>query len=93
MTCFLCEKSLDGWEEGDDALTEHLKHSSGCGWAIVATVFRGDEQFKNEDPMSERMKQARRDTFGDVWPHDGKKGWLAKSKQVGDRLIVCSYPC
>lgn len=82
MTCFLCKKSLDGWEEGDDALREHLKHAGDCGWAILAAIEGGDEELKNEDPMSERMRQARKDTFGEFWPHDGKKGWTAKSRQV-----------
>jgi len=78
----MCKKSLAGWEEGDEALLEHLKHSGDCGWAIVAAVEAGDEELKTEDPMSDRMIQARKDTFGEFWPHDGKRGWTAKSQKV-----------
>lgn len=30
VTCFMCKKSLDGWEADDDPWTEHVKHSSTC---------------------------------------------------------------
>lgn len=33
VTCFLCEKKLGGWEEGDDPLEEHAKRGDRCGWA------------------------------------------------------------
>ena len=28
--CFLCQKNLDGWEAGDEAWTEHVKHAPQC---------------------------------------------------------------
>lgn len=82
VACFLCHKSLDGWEEDDDPLTEHLKHSSSCGWAIVAAIERQDKEFNEENPAQARMINARRATFADKWPHENKKGWKCKVKQV-----------
>lgn len=35
-----------------------------------------------EDPTSETIAQARQATFGESWPHDGKKGWLCQSEKV-----------
>jgi hypothetical protein len=35
-----------------------------------------------EDPTSERIAQARQATFGDQWPHDGKRGWVCQSEKV-----------
>jgi len=29
------------------------------------------------------MIEARKATFGKLWPHEGKKGWKCKTKQVG----------
>lgn len=82
VACFLCHKSLDGWEEDDDPLAEHLKHSSNCGWAIVASIEQQDADLKEEDPSNPRMIEARKATFSDKWPHDDKKGWKCKVKQV-----------
>jgi hypothetical protein len=80
--CFLCQKSLDGWEKGDDPLAEHLKHSPDCGWAIVATIEKQDGELSQEYPSSVRMIDARKATFADKWPHETKKGWKCKIKQV-----------
>lgn len=33
VQCFLCEKSLDGWEATDDPWAEHSKHSPDCLFA------------------------------------------------------------
>eukprot|EP00039_Didymoeca_costata_P006366 m.89550 g.89550 ORF g.89550 m.89550 type:complete len:308 (+) comp13228_c0_seq2:83-1006(+) len=30
VTCFMCNKSLDGWERTDDPIQEHKKHSPAC---------------------------------------------------------------
>ncbi|XMA16596.1 hypothetical protein WAI453_009387 [Rhynchosporium graminicola] len=82
--CFLCHRALDGWEENDDPLAEHLKHSPDCGWAIVATIEKGDEVLSVEYPSSSAMIAARKATFSDKWPHEGKKGWKCKVKQMVD---------
>lgn len=33
VQCFLCEKTLDGWESTDDPWLEHSKHSPNCHFA------------------------------------------------------------
>jgi len=80
--CFLCHSALDGWEEGDDPLAEHLKHSPNCGWAIMAAVESQDGVLSQENPNTARMIAARKATFGGRWPHESKKGWKCKTKQV-----------
>ncbi len=78
----MCHKHLDGWEDDDDPLAEHLKHSPDCGWAITAAIEKQDKDLSQEYPASVRMIEARKATFGDQWPHEGKKGWKCKVKQV-----------
>lgn len=82
--CFLCEYNLDGWEENDDAIVEHLKHSPNCGWAIVISLEAriDDENLELDDPLSERLLNAREMTFGSRWPHEAKKGWICKTQKV-----------
>jgi hypothetical protein len=41
-----------------------------------------------EDPTSEPIAQARLATFGDSWPHDGKKGWMCQSDKV--KQLFCN---
>ncbi|PGH07129.1 hypothetical protein GX51_01916 [Blastomyces parvus] len=83
VACFLCERALDGWEEDDDPVTEHLRHSSECGWAIMMDIVR---RFSNpaeiEDPTNARIVEARRATFASMWPHDGKRGWVCKTEKM-----------
>ncbi|TVY39757.1 Protein bir1 [Lachnellula subtilissima] len=84
VACFLCHKSLDGWEKHDDPLVEHFKHSPECGWAVVAMIERQDGVLSEESPASRRMIEARKATFADKWPHESKKGWKCKTKQMVD---------
>ncbi|ESZ93352.1 hypothetical protein SBOR_6279 [Sclerotinia borealis F-4128] len=80
--CFLCHRSIDSWEEGDDPLVEHLKHSPNCGWAVVASIEAQDRDLNNEYPASLRMVEARTATFAGIWPHEAKRGWKCKTKQL-----------
>ncbi len=82
VACFLCRKSIDAWEEGDSPLAEHLKHSPDCGWAILAAIEAGDGDLSCEYPLSVDMIAARKATFADKWPHEGKKGWKCNTKHV-----------
>ncbi|KAK7427446.1 hypothetical protein QQZ08_006052 [Neonectria magnoliae] len=84
VTCFLCHKGLDGWEAGDDPLLEHLKHGPDCGWAVVAAIEAELGDYAQEDPSQPYMKDARKATFAGRWPHDSKKGWKCKTKQLVD---------
>ncbi|KAJ5082335.1 hypothetical protein N7532_011378 [Penicillium argentinense] len=97
-TCFHCNRALDGWEEDDNPITEHLKHSPNCGWAIMMDIQQSSSNpAKIEDPTSERITQARISTFGTSWPHDGKKGWMVESgwyfcpNDESDDLASCAY--
>lgn len=74
---------MDGWEVGDDPLLEHLKHSPSCGWAITAAVEAEIESYALVHPADPTMVEARKATFAGRWPHDGKRGWSCKTKQVG----------
>jgi hypothetical protein len=91
VTCFLCHKGLDGWEDDDDPLLEHIKHSSHCGWAIVSAVEAGIEGYELEDSTQPLMVEARKATFAGRWPHEGKRGWKCKTKQV--RFHPCFHRC
>lgn len=33
VKCFLCEKTLDGWDPKDNPWTEHQDHSTDCSFA------------------------------------------------------------
>ena len=79
--------SLDAWGKHDDPLVEHLKHSPECGWAIVAMIERQDGVLSEESPASRRMIEARKATFADKWPHESKKGWKCKTRQVCGPIV------
>ncbi|EME83429.1 uncharacterized protein MYCFIDRAFT_81705 [Pseudocercospora fijiensis CIRAD86] len=80
VQCFLCAVKLDGWEESDDPISEHLAHSKGCAWATALSVTPEDETPEHRDPLCEELYDARKATFniGDGWPHENKKGWKCK---------------
>ncbi|CCU74266.1 Baculoviral IAP repeat-containing protein 5 [Blumeria hordei DH14] len=82
VACFLCHKALDGWEETDDPFVEHLKHSPDCGWAITTAIGRLGGSLYEQDPLSSKLLEARKATFADKWPHEGKKGWKCHVKQM-----------
>jgi len=81
--CFLCNKSLDGWEEYDKPLEEHLKHSPNCGWAVMAAIEADLGDFSKVHPLEPAMVEARKATFGGRWPYESKKGFKCKTKQAG----------
>ncbi|KAA6414789.1 MAG: hypothetical protein FRX48_01539 [Lasallia pustulata] len=94
-TCFLCQKGLDGWEEDDDPAAEHLKHSPECGWAITVCIEKEieDGQRDEENPMGAKILNARKSTFGIMWPHDSKRGWTCKTqKMVEAGWYYCPTP-
>jgi hypothetical protein len=75
---------VDGWEENDDPVKEHLTFSPNCGWAVNKAIELALENgtYRNPDPMSVEMLEARRSTFLDKWPHEGKRGWTCKIQKV-----------
>ncbi|KAL8950268.1 MAG: hypothetical protein Q9222_003693 [Ikaeria aurantiellina] len=76
--------NLDGWEEEDNAVGEHVNLSPDCGWAVIARIEQDVEAGNNEheDPMDERLLDARKMTFGANWPHEHKKGWMCKTQKM-----------
>jgi hypothetical protein len=70
---------LDGWESQDVPLQEHLAHSAHCSIALSLSV---SDKAEERDPMSPELVDARTSTFGDMWPHEHKKGWKPKVKQM-----------
>lgn len=95
VTCVYCSRGLEGWEEGDDALDEHLKRHDSftgeqCPWATVmgakrdyeAARSRGTSLATLEEPTTSRLENARRNTFGKWWTFDGKKNWKPTSGRV-----------
>ena len=102
--CFLCERDLDKWEKNDLPLAEHLKHSPGCGWAIVKSLDQSDfDPATMEDPTGPRLSDARRATFMGRWPHENKRGWFCKTERLvqagwfyaptpeSDDFVSCAY--
>lgn len=73
---------MGGWEEDDNPFVEHLRLSPHCGWAVVAGIETGLGDYALDDPTGSQMIEARKATFGGRWPHDGKRGWKCKTKQV-----------
>ncbi|KAI1339496.1 hypothetical protein F5Y15DRAFT_74589 [Xylariaceae sp. FL0016] len=82
--CFLCLKNVGGWEENDNPFEEHLRLSPTCGWAIVAGIEVSVGNYATDDPISQEMIAARKATFAGRWPHEGKRGWKCKTKQLVD---------
>ncbi|KAH0372558.1 hypothetical protein KCU65_g1024, partial [Aureobasidium melanogenum] len=79
VQCFHCAVKLDGWESQDVPLQEHLAHSAHCSYALSLSV---SDKAEERDPMSPELVEARTSTFGDMWPHEHKKGWKPKIKQM-----------
>ena len=65
-------------------MEEHLRLSPSCGWATTVAIEQDIENgsYSLEDPMSEKILEARRMTFGSKWPHENKRGWTCKVQKV-----------
>ncbi|KAH8929269.1 BIR-domain-containing protein, partial [Atractiella rhizophila] len=80
VTCFLCNKSLDGWDGDEVPLEEHESHmdkESGCPWvALLRSVDEKGRKKRNEEmlPRSRIMIMCRERTFEGAWEHDMVKG-------------------
>lgn len=62
---------------------EHSKLSPGCGWAIIAGIeAEVDDENAELDPLTGKLLNARKMTFGSRWPHETKKGWICKTQKV-----------
>jgi hypothetical protein len=47
----------------------------------VRKTFNSGETI-DEDPMSEKFREARIGTFRDSWPHENKRAWKCKVSKV-----------
>lgn len=80
VTCFLCNKSMEGWEHGDDPVAEHRRHCPDCGWALTVAIQETPYDEHNCDPHSYEFSQARLMTFGNgQWPHNNSKNLCAEN--------------
>ncbi|KAJ1302209.1 hypothetical protein OPQ81_001033 [Rhizoctonia solani] len=92
VTCFVCGKTLGGWEPEDDPFKEHAEHSPACSWALARCSIEAlrvspestELIFPNEEslPSSATLEAARLATFGKFWPHDNVRSHSAKSKHM-----------
>lgn len=75
---------MDGWEAGDNAVVEHLKHAPDCGWAInVAIELEREDGCEILENLSvDHLLRARIMTFGSSWPHENKRGWTCRIRKV-----------
>ncbi|KAK6525541.1 hypothetical protein TWF281_010603 [Arthrobotrys megalospora] len=101
--CFLCQKNMSFWEPEDDPAEQHGRHGTTCGWALtMCSDLVVDGQMATE-PLGEEMCRARRMTFDQWWPHEGKKEWKPTVEKVvmagfifrprgeGDDTVYCPY--
>ncbi|KAL8775595.1 MAG: hypothetical protein Q9209_000091 [Squamulea sp. 1 TL-2023] len=94
-TCYLCHSQVNGWEKDDNAIEEHANLAAGCGWAAIARIEQNIENGINvqEDPMGDRLMDARRMTFGANWPHEDKELWVGKTeKMIEGGWYYCPAP-
>ncbi|KAF2648730.1 inhibitor of apoptosis repeat-containing protein [Lophiostoma macrostomum CBS 122681] len=84
VQCFHCGCQLDGWEPTDNPSFEHLTHSPECAFAINAGIrYRhGDPQRAEENPLSDKMRAARSQTYGDMWPLNSDDGFPSVEQMV-----------
>jgi hypothetical protein len=84
---------VEGWEEDDNPFEEHLRLSPHCGWAIVSAIENGIGDYSLDDPTQPQMMEARKATFAGKWPHESKRGWKCKTKQVHKPSPSASSMC
>ncbi|KAI1265032.1 hypothetical protein F5Y18DRAFT_427149 [Xylariaceae sp. FL1019] len=101
--CFHCHNRFAGWEEGDDPCIEHLRLFPDCGFAIIASITLQVGNWGSQNACLPELVSARKRTFAGRWPHERKRGWKCKSKQMvdagfsytptmeSDDWVTCSY--
>ncbi|KAJ6257116.1 hypothetical protein Dda_8001 [Drechslerella dactyloides] len=92
VACFICQKNMSEWDPDDDPAEQHLRHNSSCGWALTMCRDLVIDGKTFSDPLGEEMCQARRMTFDNWWPHEGKKDWKPDVEtKDGDDTVYCPY--
>ncbi|KAL4253018.1 hypothetical protein ABKN59_002195 [Abortiporus biennis] len=94
VTCFMCGKELDTWDQYDDPFDIHWeKCGFKCPWAATRCGLKSDLDGDGvtiriidptRQPNSKTMERARLDTFTmhKLWPHDSVKSHGASSKKM-----------
>jgi hypothetical protein len=85
---------IANWQPSDNPLLRLEEALPGNGWC---RIFRSEQQALFDEasgkwtwqvsdllPTSKEMVQARKETFGSLWPYDGKKGWKPTSKKLAE---------
>lgn len=86
------EAVISNWQSGDDPLVKLDETVPGNGWC---KIFWSLDQATQQDatwvwtradllPTSKELVEARKSTFGTLWPYDGKKGWKPTSKKLAE---------
>ncbi|KAG8906084.1 hypothetical protein FRB99_007608 [Tulasnella sp. 403] len=101
VECFMCNHRLAGWEAHEEPHNEHTKRikKRKCPWAIAVCSIQADKastsspqwRFVSSDrlPTSKVLEKARKDTFGEFWPHDVHgKSHGASSKKMAEAGFV-----
>lgn len=69
----------------------------------MSAIESGLGDYGQDDPTAAPMAEARKATFGARWPHESKKGWKCKTKQLveagwkytptseSDDMATCTY--
>ena len=78
VQCYMCQKTLDGWQCNDDPRVEHARHSAECPLVLLDAGTMGNgkkvsgEKTTATVPTTIQLQEARLATFGtDWWPHGG----------------------
>ncbi|KAF3935893.1 hypothetical protein ABW20_dc0103003 [Dactylellina cionopaga] len=103
VACFICQKNMSEWDPDDDPAEQHLRHNSSCGWALTMCRKLAVDGNITDDPLGDEMCKARRMTFDNWWPHEGKKGWkpsvynvvmagfIFRPHDTGSDSVYCPY--
>ncbi|PWN40331.1 BIR-domain-containing protein [Ceraceosorus guamensis] len=87
-----CDAAVEDWKEGEEALDRLMEMMADCPFAKIVLSAReadkGNKLWRESEenvellPSSNEMYEARKATFGDAWPHDGKRGWKPTSAKL-----------
>ncbi|CEH19092.1 Apoptosis inhibitor IAP1 and related BIR domain proteins [Ceraceosorus bombacis] len=87
-----CEAAVEDWKDGEEASDRLMEMMADCPFAKIVLSARaadkGNKLWRESEenvellPSSNEMYEARKATFGDAWPHDGKRGWKPTSAKL-----------
>lgn len=105
--------SIANFEAGDDVSSRLAESHPDNPWSLISQSKAAGKESEDragtwlyeEDllPTGHRLIEARRRTFANLWPHDGKKGWKCTSQKLAqagfhyepteesDDMASCAY--